>query len=97
MITTIKYTLIIALALITGWYAHEHVASNSVSRAVHTIENTAQTVQTDHVALERHLARRERRDDMMFELFDRVMTIIEQDMDPKKVAVDQPRAYNKEQ
>lgn len=86
MITTIKYTLIIALALITGWYAHEHVASNSVSRAVHTIENTAQTIQTDHVALERHLSRRERRDQEMFELFDQVLTLIEQQTQHKQVA-----------
>ena len=93
----IRYTLIVAMSVMAGWFAREYTASDTVSRAVHTIENTAQTVQTDHVALERHLARRERRDDMMFELFDRVMTIIEQDMDPKKVAVDQPRAYNKEQ
>ena len=85
------------MAVMAGWFAREYIASNTVSRAVHTIENTAQTVQTDHVALERHLARREKRDEMMFELFDRVMTIIENDVDQRKVAIDTPRHDNKEQ
>ena len=93
----IKYTVIVAMAVMAGWFAREYTTSNTVSRAVHTIENTAQTVQTDHVALERHLARRERRDEEMFRLFDRVMSIIEQDMDMRKVAIDQPKDYNKEQ
>ena len=92
-----KYIVIVAMSVMAGWFAREHTASDRVSRAVHTIENTAQTVQTDHVALERHLARRERRDEMMFELFDRVMTIIENDVDQRKVAIDTPRADNKEQ
>lgn len=93
----IKYIVIVAMAVMAGWFAREYTTSNTVSRAVHTIENTAQTVQTDHVALERHLARRERRDQMMFELFDRVMTIIETDVAQQKVAVDHARADNKEQ
>jgi hypothetical protein len=93
----IKYTLIVVAAIAAGWFAREYTTSNTVSRAVHSIENTAETVQTDHVALERHLARRERRDEMMFELFDRVMTIIENDVDQRKVAIDTPRDDNKEQ
>ena len=83
------------MACMAGWFAREYTTSNTVSRGVTTIENTAETVQTDHVALERHLARREKRDEMMFELFDRVMTIIENDVDQRKVAIDTPRADNK--
>ena len=91
----IKYIVIVAMSVMAGWFAREHTASDRVSRAVHTIENTAETVQTDHVALERHLARREKRDEMMFELFDQVLTIIEADVAQKKVAVDQPIHDNK--
>ena len=91
----IKYIVIVAMSVMAGWFAREHTASDRVSRAVHTIENTAETVQTDHVALERHLARRERRDEMMFELFDQVLTIIEADVAQKKVAVDRPSTDNK--
>jgi len=90
----IKYTLIVAIAMVAGWFAREYTTSNTVSRAVHSIEDSTQAVQTNHVALERHLARRERRDEMMFELFDRVMTIIEADVDQRKVAVDTPRHDN---
>ena len=91
----IKYTLIVVAAIAAGWFAREYTTSNTVSRAVHSIEDSTQAVQTNHVALERHLARRERRDEMMFELFDRVMTIIENDIDQRKVAVDTPRDDNK--
>ena len=91
----IKYIVIVAMSVMAGWFAREHTASDRVTRAVHTIENTAQTVQTDHVALERHLARRERRDEMMFELFDQVLSIIERDVAQKKVAVDRPSTDNK--
>lgn len=84
----IKYTLIVAIALMAGWFAREHVESNKVTRAVHTIEDTAKTVQTDHVALARDLARRERRDEEMFRLFDRVLELIEADMQNKEVAVE---------
>ena len=90
----IKYTVIVAMAVMAGWFAREYTTSNTVSRAVHSIEDSTQAVQTNHVALERHLARRERRDEMMFELFDRVMTIIENDVAQQKVAVDTPRDDN---
>ena len=81
--------LIVAMACMAGWFAREYTASNKVTRAVHTIEDTAKTVQTDHVALARDLARRERRDQEMFELFDKVLSLIEADMQNKKVAVEQ--------
>lgn len=84
------------MAVMAGWFAREYTTSNSVSRAVHTIEDTATTVQTNHVALERNLARRERRDEEMFALFDRVLTIIETDVN-KKVAGDRSTDYNKGQ
>jgi hypothetical protein len=90
MITLMKYILIVALATSAGWYAREHLTPDRVTRAMHTIEDTAKAVHTNHVALERDLARRERRDEEMFRLFDRVLELIEQDMQNKKVAVEQP-------
>ena len=90
MITLMKYILIVALATSAGWYAREHLTPDRVTRAMHTIEDTAKAVHTNHVALERDLARRERRDEEMFQLFDRVLELIEQDMQNKKVAVEQP-------
>ena len=68
------------LAFVAGYLVNEHTGSDHVTRAVHSIEDTARTVRTDHVALEGHLARRERRDQMMFTLFDRIVTLIEKDV-----------------
>ena len=91
MITLMKYILIVALATSAGWYAREHLTPDRVTRAMHTIEDTAKAVHTNHVALERDLARRERRDEEMFRLFDRVLELIESDMQNKKVAVEQQK------
>ena len=68
------------LAFVAGYLFNEHTGSDHVTRAVHSIEDTARTVQTDHVALEGHLARRERRDEMMFLTFERVLDLIERDV-----------------
>ena len=76
----IKLVITFALAFVAGYIVNEHTGSDHVTRAVHSIEDTATTIRTDHVALEGHLARRERRDEMMFTLFDRVMTLIEKDV-----------------
>ena len=76
----IKLLITFILAFVAGYIVNEHTGSDHVTRAVHTIEDTARTVQTDHVALEGHLARRERRDQMMFTLFERVITLIEKDV-----------------
>jgi hypothetical protein len=89
MITLMKYILIVALATSAGWYAREHLTPDRVTRAMHTIEDTAKAVHTNHVALERDLARRERRDEEMFRLFDKVLELIEADMQNKEVAVEQ--------
>lgn len=76
----IRLLITFALAFVAGYIVNEHTGSDHVTRAVHSIEDTATTIRTDHVALEGHLARRERRDEMMFTLFDRVMTLIEKDV-----------------
>ena len=76
----IRLVITFALAFVAGYIVNEHTGSDHVTRAVHSIEDTATTIRTDHVALEGHLARRERRDEMMFTLFDRVMTLIEKDV-----------------
>ena len=76
----IRLVITFALAFVAGYIVNEHTGSDHVTRAMHSIEDTATTIRTDHVALEGHLARRERRDEMMFTLFDRVMTLIEKDV-----------------
>ena len=76
----IRLLITFILAFVAGYLVNEHTGSDHVARAVHSIEDTASRVQTDHVALEGHLARRERRDQMMFTLFERVMTLIEKDV-----------------
>jgi len=76
----IKLLITFTLAFVAGYLVNEHTGSDHVARAVHSIEDTATTIQTDHVALEGHLARRERRDQMMFSLFERVITMIENDV-----------------
>jgi Holliday junction resolvasome RuvABC endonuclease subunit len=91
--STIKYTIIITLSIWLGWFAREHVASDRVTRVLHQIEDTTQTIQADHVALERHLESRDTRDQMTFELFERVLHMIERDQ-PEKVAIDTPQDYN---
>ena len=76
----IKLLITFALAFVAGYIVNEHTGSDHVTRAMHSIEDTATTIRTDHVALEGHLARRERRDQMMFTLFDRIVTLIEKDV-----------------
>ena len=76
----IRLLITFALAFVAGYIVNEHTGSDHVTRAVHSIEDTARTVQTDHVALEGHLARRERRDEMMFLTFERVLDLIEKDV-----------------
>ena len=76
----IRLLITFALAFVAGYIVNEHTGSDHVTRAMHSIEDTARTVRTDHVALEGHLARRERRDQMMFTLFDRIVTLIEKDV-----------------
>ena len=84
----IKLLITFMLAFVAGYLVNEHTGSDHVTRAVHSIEDTARTVQTDHVALEGHLARRERRDQMMFTLFERVITMIENDVAHKQRLAD---------
>ena len=76
----IRLVITFALAFVAGYIVNEHTGSDHVTRAMHSIEDTATTIRTDHVALEGHLARRERRDQMMFTLFDCVITLIEKDV-----------------
>lgn len=71
--------LLFALAFVAGYITNEHVGSDTGSHTLHQIETAAQTVQQDHVALERHLQSRERRDQMMFTLFERVIELMETD------------------
>ena len=67
----IRLVITFALAFVAGYIVNEHTGSDHVTRAMHSIEDTATTIRTDHVALEGHLARRERRDQMMFTLIEK--------------------------
>ena len=68
------------LAFVAGYLVNEHTGSDHVTRAVHSIEDATSRVQADHVALEGHLARRERRDQMMFTLLERMLDLTHKDV-----------------
>jgi len=84
---TILITLV--LAFVAGYLTNEHTRADKIAPVLHQVESQTTRIQTDHVALARDLARRERRDQEMFELFDKVLSLIEADMQNKKVAVEQ--------
>lgn len=70
----------IVVAFVTGYLVNEHTRADKITPVLHQVESATQTIQTDHVALAGDLARRERRDEEMFRLFDRVLELIEADM-----------------
>jgi hypothetical protein len=80
---TILITLV--LAFVAGYLTNEHTRADTITPVLHQVESATQTIQTDHVALARDLSRRERRDQEMFELFDKVLELIEADI-KKQVA-----------
>ncbi len=84
-----KIIITLVLAFVAGYLVNEHTRADQITPVLHQVESETQAVQTDHVALARDLARRERRDEEMFQLFDRVLELIEADMQNKKVAGEQ--------
>ena len=85
----IRLLITAVVAFVTGYIVNEHTRADQITPVLHQVESATQTIQTDHVALAGDLARRERRDEEMFRLFDKVLTLIETDMQNKKVAVEQ--------
>ena len=85
----IRLLITAVVAFVTGYIINEHTRADKIAPVLHQVESATQTIQTDHVALAGDLARRERRDEEMFRLFDKVLTLIETDMQNKKVAVEQ--------
>jgi len=84
-----KILITLVLAFVAGYLTNEHTRADKIAPVLHQVESATQTIQTDHVALARDLSRRERRDEEMFQLFDKVLSLIEADMQNKKVAVEQ--------
>jgi len=80
-----KILITIVVAFVTGYLVNEHTRADTIAPVLHQVESATQTIQSDHVALAGDLARRERRDEEMFRLFDRVLELIEADM-KKQVA-----------
>ena len=76
----IKLLITTLLAFAAGYFVNEHTRADQIAPVLHQVESATQTIQTDHVALAGDLARRERRDEEMFRLFDRVLELIEADM-----------------
>lgn len=70
----------IVVAFVTGYFVNEHTRADQIAPVLHQVESQTTRIQTDHVALARDLARRERRDEEMFQLFDKVLQIIEADL-----------------
>ena len=81
----IRLLITAVVAFVTGYIVNEHTRADQIAPVLHQVESATQTIQTDHVALAGDLARRERRDEEMFRLFDRVLELIEADM-KKQVA-----------
>ena len=76
----IRLLITAVVAFVTGYLVNEHTRADKIAPVLHQVESATQTIQTDHVALAGDLARRERRDEEMFRLFDRVLELIEADM-----------------
>ena len=81
----IRLLITAVVAFVTGYLVNEHTRADTIAPVLHQVESATQTIQSDHVALAGDLARRERRDEEMFRLFDRVLELIEADM-KKQVA-----------
>jgi hypothetical protein len=81
----IRLLITAVVAFVTGYIINEHTRADQIAPVLHQVESATQTIQSDHVALAGDLARRERRDEEMFRLFDRVLELIETDMQ-KQVA-----------
>ena len=81
----IRLLITAVVAFVTGYTVNEHTRADKIAPVLHQVESATQTIQSDHVALAGDLARRERRDEEMFRLFDRVLELIELDMQ-KQVA-----------
>lgn len=76
----IRLLITAVVAFVTGYMVNEHTRADKIAPVLHQVESQTTRIQTDHVALARDLARRERRDEEMFELFDKVLQIIEADL-----------------
>jgi hypothetical protein len=81
----IRLLITAVVAFVTGYIVNEHTRADKIAPVLHQVESQTTRIQSDHVALARDLARRERRDQEMFELFDKVLELIEADM-KKQVA-----------
>ena len=73
----IRLLITAVVAFVTGYFINEHTRADQIAPVLHQVESATQTIQSDHVALAGDLARRERRDEEMFQLFDRLTQLID--------------------
>ena len=73
---TIKL-LLFTLAFVAGYIVNEHTRSDHITPVLHQVEGATQAVHADLVALQRHLQSVERREQQMFQLFDRLTGLID--------------------
>ena len=83
MIKTILFMLCMAAAFYTGYKFNESQAADRVSLDLFTIKNQAATLEADQLARERHMQSRVQHRESMINMFDRVLDLIEQDMQNK--------------
>jgi len=76
----IKIIITAVVAFVIGYTVNEHTTTDKITPVLHTIESQTAPVQPDLVAHAGHLARHQRRDAQMFHMFDRVIRLIEHDM-----------------
>jgi hypothetical protein len=73
---TIKL-LLFTLAFVAGYIVNEHTRSDTITPVLHQVESATQAVHADLVALQGHLQSVERREQQMFQLFDRLTQLID--------------------
>ena len=76
----IKILITLVLAFVAGYLTNEHTRADQITSVLHQVESQTAPVQPDLVAHAGHLARHQRRDAQMFHMFDRVIRLIEHDM-----------------
>jgi hypothetical protein len=83
MIKMILFMLCMAAAFYTGYKFNESQAADRVSLDLFTIDNQASTLAADRLARERHMQSRVQHRESMINMFDRVLDLIEQDIQNK--------------
>jgi len=89
MFKLLMMLLLVGAAFLAGTWYNERTGADPVSHAVHQAADHVQAVQQDLVARQRDVESRDAHRQRMIGLFERVLVLIEQDMQHKQVAQEQ--------